>query len=118
MMLVIGHEIPEDTNIGERVTNSIEDEDTDNQECKGFICETSGKTHHTSQVKESSQDAVDEEPNRDPCIEGHVVDPHAIRHADNSLCKGKDWPSRPDDGLIVKEVDEKCEMQADYCAQT
>jgi hypothetical protein len=63
---MVWHKVSQNTNIREGIANSIHDENTDNQQCKGFICEAGAQANDTSKVNEGSDAAVNEKPNRDP----------------------------------------------------
>jgi len=89
----------QDTIIGERISNSIQHKDVHNQESKHFVGEASGQTNYAGQVKEASEDCVEEQEDGDPCVEGKERYIHAIAHGLNSTIEGNHGAGGTNDAL-------------------
>ena len=72
-MLLVGHvvgvEEAQETDEAEGATDSIYDEDTDDQEGKDIVGEASVELYLSYQVKERGKEDIPEEPDADPGVE-------------------------------------------------
>mmetsp|Transcript_34480 Transcript_34480/g.51153 ORF Transcript_34480/g.51153 Transcript_34480/m.51153 type:complete len:238 (-) Transcript_34480:471-1184(-) len=77
------NKVSQDTIVAERITDSVKDEDTHDQQSKNLVSETSGELDITSNVEESSEEGIYEKPNGDPCVESEVWHSDTVRHGKN-----------------------------------
>ena len=96
---VVGIKVSQNTNIGKWITNRIKHKDGHNQKGEDLIRETCGQTNDASQIEEGGRDAVEQQPARDPSVEGEVRNFNVLGNSDDCLCEGNHWTSRPNNTL-------------------
>lgn len=101
---VVGIEISEDTNLRKWITNGVHYKNTDNQQGKDLVSKASCETDHTSDIKKACQQAIEQKPRRNPCIEGEERNIDVLGNANDSLGKCQNRTSRSNDALFQKNV--------------
>jgi hypothetical protein len=88
--------VSQDSSVTKGITDSIQDEDGNNQACKDLVGKAGSQEDIACQVEESSNSAVDANPKRNPsvkCKKGYI---HGLGHVVNDREHDEEWTCTTD----------------------